>query len=168
MSSTPTPTLPPGYMIIKCPRPGFMHIEMPEDEATDYAKATIHDYFRQRKPNGTSTATIAPRPVRSWRENIVYRCRLVHERFKANPYGIGASWFYFVIATAFVYSMGNIGVGIVEAFTAGGGWKANVAVVRGFLAALPVVWMMIGFCFPALIANLDAQFKALRIHLRNV
>jgi hypothetical protein len=85
---------------------------------------------------------------------------MIHESFCDNPYGL-SGFFYWVIVFAFLTFMGGqIAVGMVDAMNTDNEGQFWLPVFKGALAALPVVWMLTMFLFPALLANRQEQYAA--------
>lgn len=149
------------------------------EHAVEYLKCEIMQWLEDHKPEPMPPA---PKSKLLWYipsiqgvtvpEAIAYPFSLVNEEFKHNPYGIGARWFWLVMAAAFTFWFGHIAVGTVEsafeAFAPNKRYpiaKGLLPVLKGWLSGLPVVWMIIAFCFPALIANLEDQLRAVGVHV---
>jgi hypothetical protein len=93
---------------------------------------------------------------------LIWHIRMIHESFCDNPYGL-SGFFYWLILFAFLFYMfGNIMVGMVDALDTleNGKGRFWLPVFKGALAALPVVWMLTMFMFPALLANRQEQYAA--------
>lgn len=78
-----------------------------------------------------------------------------------NPYGLGAPWFWFIIAAQLLFLFGNILGGLVDAWDSLDKDDANhwLPVLRGGVSSLPIVWMLTMTLFPPLIANAKDQFE---------
>jgi hypothetical protein len=93
---------------------------------------------------------------------LMWHIRMIHESFCDNPYGL-SGFFYWLILFAFLFYMaGNIMIGMVDALDAADkeGSRFWLPVFKGALTALPVVWMLTMFMFPALLANRQEQYAA--------
>ncbi|KAH7402019.1 hypothetical protein DE146DRAFT_754627 [Phaeosphaeria sp. MPI-PUGE-AT-0046c] len=165
------------------PPPALMDLKVAHWHAAEYLTFEIMEWIEAHRSESDALAFELPPP--KWFEPsyhkirlttfVAHHFRIINEQFKHNPYGLGAGWFWVVMAAAFSFIFGHIMLGTIEGLTLGN-WmpglgfgmrsailKVLVPVLRGAMNGLPVVWMLIAFCFPALIANLQEQFYALGI-----
>ena len=101
---------------------------------------------------------------------IAHQFDLVNQHFKCNPYNIGARWFWTIVIASVIFSGGHLAIGTIEAFKieSPASPRSYLALTKGFLNGIPVVWMLLAFCFPALIAPLQEQLDALGIKVDHV
>jgi hypothetical protein len=85
---------------------------------------------------------------------------MIHEEFCDNPYGIPGHLYWIVVASMLVFMVGNILLGFLDSYGAGEEFDELRPLLQGALNAMPVVWVMTTFLFPALIANRSAQYAA--------
>jgi hypothetical protein len=91
---------------------------------------------------------------------IKFHYEFWRESFRLNPYG----WYLFIMCSQLAFLFGNILMGTADAVTSlrnGGGRHEWVTVVKGGVAALPIIWMFTLFLYPPLIANVKDQFSAM-------
>lgn len=157
-----------------------MDMKVAHWHAAEYLSGEITEWLEAHQRDAPAPAPQFELPPLKWFEPsykgvrfttfVAHHFRVINEQFKHNPYGLGAGWFWVVMAAAFSFIFGHITIGALEAIGLGGVIGRNngdfiikvlVPVLRGAMNGLPVVWMLIAFCFPALIANLQDQFYAL-------
>jgi uncharacterized membrane protein len=87
---------------------------------------------------------------------------MIHEEFCDNPYGIPGHLYWIVVASMLIFMVGNILLGVFDSLgsSIAGEFDQVRPLLQGALNAMPVVWVLTTFLFPALIANRREQYAA--------
>ncbi|KAF1915016.1 hypothetical protein BDU57DRAFT_531385 [Ampelomyces quisqualis] len=159
------------------PSEDWVNVKIPREDAAAYLIGEILEWFKERgidieaqKAEAELEDLKSKHKHRPWYRGgykgvridraIMHHCKMLHESFRMNPYGLGAPWFWFILAAQLLFLFGNILGGLVDAWNTLDDDDANhwIPVLKGGVAALPMVWMLTMFLFPPLIANAKDQF----------
>lgn len=99
---------------------------------------------------------------------IKYNYHMLREVFRKNPYNLPAGLYLLMMLSMLTFLFGNIISGYMDAWkehekrgTEGyRDWHPWLALLKGIIASLVIVWIFPLFLFPPLVANVEQQFAA--------